>query len=297
MNNYFNTSNGFVSDNVKTVYEDLEGNIWSGNYGKGLTQITPKTFSVFTFDDQLYGNEIFSIFLNQDYRWLGTENGLVKMDQLTDKIVKFYGKGSGLPRDTVTSIYSSDGEDLWVGTEKNGVFRKKPGDNNFIKYPVGNGALENSVNAIAGKGKDVWIGTKKGLCYINSDTESIKWYSINQGGLPHNFINCLFIDRKERLWISTHSNTLAYIQNEKVFKIPFNSLSGILTITEDSDSHIWVGSNGNGVFMIEADSIVNITSNQGLLSDYCYSIICGDNETVWVGHKDGLAGSGHLIFQ
>ena len=47
---YFNKANGFVSDNVKTVFEDREGNIWSGNYGEGLTQITPKTFSVYTFD-------------------------------------------------------------------------------------------------------------------------------------------------------------------------------------------------------------------------------------------------------
>jgi ligand-binding sensor domain-containing protein len=30
---HFEKSSGFVSDNVKTVFEDREGNIWSGNYG------------------------------------------------------------------------------------------------------------------------------------------------------------------------------------------------------------------------------------------------------------------------
>ena len=38
---YFNKSGGFLTDNVKTVFEDREGIIWSGNYGDGLTQIIP----------------------------------------------------------------------------------------------------------------------------------------------------------------------------------------------------------------------------------------------------------------
>ncbi len=44
--NHHEQTNGFASDNIKTIYEDREGNIWSGNYGEGLTRITPKTFSL-----------------------------------------------------------------------------------------------------------------------------------------------------------------------------------------------------------------------------------------------------------
>jgi ligand-binding sensor domain-containing protein/serine phosphatase RsbU (regulator of sigma subunit) len=286
---YFNNANKFITDYVKTVFEDREGNIWSGNYGEGLTQITPKTFTVYTFDKQLYGNDIFSIWSNRQYRWIGTESGLVEMDLLTGKIVKFYGKSSGLPLDTVTAIYSTDGKELWIGTEKNGLFRMKEGDEKILKYPIGDGALENSINFITGKGEQVWIGTKKGLFNINTGTNTKKWYSINQGGLPHNNINCLFIDRSDRLWLGTRSNTLAYIKDEKVFKIPFNFGSGILAITEDADFRLWVGSNGRGVFRIMSDSIVNLTSKDGLLNNYCYSLICDDQSHIWVGHKGGLS--------
>jgi len=286
--NYFNKANGFTTDNVKTVFEDREGNIWSGNYGEGLTLITPKTFSVYKFDN-LYGNDIFSISFDQKYRWVGTENGLVKMDLLTGKVVKFYGKGSGLPKDTVTTIYSTDGKELWIGTRKNGVFRMEAGNDKILKYPIANGALENSITFITGKGEQIWIGTQKGLCNLNSVTNRKNWYTISQGGLPHNFINCLYMDRTGRLWVTTHSNTLAYIHDKKVFKIPSNSVSRILTITEDTDFRIWMGSNGNGVFKIEADSIPNITVKEGLLSNYCYSIICDDQNNIWVGHKGGLS--------
>jgi len=56
---YYNKSGGFAADNVKTVYEDREGNIWSGNYGEGLTQITPKTFSVYLLDKSFNRKTIF----------------------------------------------------------------------------------------------------------------------------------------------------------------------------------------------------------------------------------------------
>ena len=289
---YFNKANKFVTDDVNTVFEDLEGNIWSGNFGQGLTQIAPKIFSICTIDNVLYGNNIFSLWSDRQYRWIGTENGLVKMDLSTGKILKFYSKSSGLPKDTVTTIYSNDGKVLWIGTEKNGLFRMETGNEKIISYNLGEGKLENSINIITGKGEQVWIGTKKGLCNINTGTNTKKWYSINQGGLPHNYIRCLFIDRSGIIWITTPSNILAYIIDEKVIKIPVRSNTGVLTlgpITEDTDSRIWVGSNGKGVFRIEVDSIFNFTAQEGLLSNYCYSLISDDNKNIWVGHKGGLS--------
>jgi ligand-binding sensor domain-containing protein/serine phosphatase RsbU (regulator of sigma subunit) len=289
----FNKPSGFPSDNIKTVFEDREGNIWSGNYGDGLTMVTPKTFSVYTFNNPLFGNNIFSICFNGEFKWVGTENGLIKTDVNTGEVIRLYDFQSGLPKDTVTSLYCSENEDIWIGTGKNGLFRIEAGDDLVTKYLLDNeGALENSVTAITGKGNQIWVGTKKGLCNINQVTGSINWYSIFKGGLPHNYINSLFYDSSDKLWVTTRSNTLAYIQNEKVIKIPLNVGRGILILrplAEDLNSRIWVGSNGNGVFLIESDSVINLTVKEGLLSNYCYSMICDDNANVWVGHKGGLS--------
>jgi|WetSurMetagenome_2_1015567.scaffolds.fasta_scaffold03932_3 ligand-binding sensor domain-containing protein/serine phosphatase RsbU (regulator of sigma subunit) len=290
--NYFNTSTGFASDNVKTVFEDREGNIWSGNYSKGLTQITPKTFSVIQFDNPLIGNNIFSFCFNDQFRWTGTENGLVKTDLLSGKIIRFYRTVNGLPKDTVTALYTPDGKEIWIGTSRNGLYRMDAINEKASKYTVGEGALENSITCIAGKGKELWIGTKKGLCSLNVVTGYMIWYTINKGGLPHNLINSLYIDKTDRIWISTRSNTLAYIKDKKVYKVPLSSTTGVTTmgqITEDSDSRIWVASYGNGVFMLQSDSIVNLTVKEGLVSNYCYSLICDGNKYIWVGHKAGLS--------
>lgn len=288
----FNKAGGFITNNVKTICEDREGNIWSGNYGEGLTQITNKVFSVYPFGNDIYGNGIFSIYTDKLYQWIGTGNGLLKLDKNSDKIIKFYGMYSRLPKDKVTAIYSTDGKELWIGTEGNGVFRMETLTEKISKYSLGIGELENSVTVITGKKEYIWIGTKKGLCSINSNSNNIKWYSISQGGLPHNYIHGLYADNAGRLWISSHSNTLAYISEEKIHKFPVSSGNGILTfgpITEDADSRIWAGTNGNGIFIIDSDSVTNLTTRDGLLSDFCYSIICDNSNQVWVGHKDGLS--------
>ncbi|OFY58246.1 MAG: hypothetical protein A2X04_07060 [Bacteroidetes bacterium GWF2_41_9] len=147
----FNKSSGFVTDNVKTVYEDLEGNIWSGNYGEGLTQINPRLFSNQTFDRNRYGNTVFAICSDNQYLWIGTGNSLLKTDRLTGKVVSFFTSDSGLLKDTVTAIYKSGEESVWVGTYKNGLYVLNPGKEKLSRYAIGSGTLENSVTTITGR--------------------------------------------------------------------------------------------------------------------------------------------------
>jgi ligand-binding sensor domain-containing protein/serine phosphatase RsbU (regulator of sigma subunit) len=288
----YKKSEGFLTDNVKIVYEDREGIIWSGSYGDGLTQLIPRSFTVWRFDPVLYGNSVLSICPGEKHIWIGTDKGIIKADISTGRIIKFFSIDKGLPEDAVTSIYSTDGIDLWIGTERNGVFRMKPGDETMRRYPVSDEVLENSITAITGKSNRVWVGTKKGLCCINSETGKLTWYTIHNGGLPHNFINSLFLDTEGRLWVSSKSGILAYIENEKVIKIPLSTGNGILSlgpVTQDNDSRIWVGSNGNGLFLIESDTAANFTTREGLLSDYCYSLISDNDQHIWVVHKNGLS--------
>jgi len=289
---FFNKAAGFITDNVRTVYEDREGNIWSGNYGEGITRITPKLFSVQSFDKEKYGSSVFAVCSDDQSRWLGTEKGLIEIDRTTGRVVKSYGTDDGLPKDTITAIYRSESNELWIGTDKNGLFRLNKGLGKIINYLLGNGSLENSVTSITGNGNQIWAGTKKGLCNIDYITNNVRWYSISKGGLPHNSVNSIYLDKKQRLWVSTSSSIIAYIENDKVNKIPLSKGTGILTlgpIAEDSASRIWVGSKGNGIFIIEPDSVFSLSTKDGLLSDFCYSLTFDNSGNIWAGHMGGIS--------
>ncbi|MFO7658623.1 MAG: ATP-binding protein, partial [Bacteroidales bacterium] len=289
---YYNKSTGFLTDNVKTVYEDREGNIWSGNYGTGLTQLVEKTLHNITFDEIRYGSSVESVVADNKYRWLGTKKGLLKTDKLSGQIITFFSTSAGLPEDGVTSLYSSDDHELWIGTGKNGIFRLGKDDSKVRSYRIGNGLLENSITAITGKDDQVWIGTKKGICNINLSADSQVWYSIVRGGLPHNSINHLYLDARNDLWISAQSNILARIKNGRIEKTKLESEKDIISINSvvnENDSTIWVATNGAGVFRISPDTVINLNSSTGLLSDYCYSIVYGSNQFIWIGHRGGLS--------
>jgi signal transduction histidine kinase/ligand-binding sensor domain-containing protein/CheY-like chemotaxis protein len=289
---YFNAETGFSSNHAKTVYQDREGNIWIGNYGSGLTQLTDKLFSLYSFDDSLYGTSVYSVFAGQKYCWIGTDKGLIKMDQSTGAVIKFYSAVFGSKQNKITALYSGNENELWIGTEKNGFFRMIIDNEHITSFATDKRSLENSINFITGKKDQLWIGTKKGLCNIDLISNKSQWFTIDKGGLPHNYINHIFIDSKDRAWITSLSNVLVYIQHNEINKIVIPSTKGIISlsaITEENDSTIWVGSDGGGIFRIKSDSISVLTTEDGLLSNYCYSVVSDQNHDIWVGHRGGLS--------
>lgn len=287
----YNENNGLKTNNVKVVYEDMEGNIWIGKYGTGLARLIEEAFTFYSFDEEKYGNNIYSIYVDDYHKWVGTEKGLIKIDLSKDNENTFYGIDHGLPQDKISAIYSINGKDIWVGTEKNGLYRMQADRGKFYHYFIREGTLENSINAITGMEDQIWIATKKGICNIDLSTNYIRWLTINQGGLPHNNVSHLFIDSKGKIWISALCNTLCFIQNNVVEKIEISSkgVLNITSVTEDADHNIWVGTRGNGIYKIRTDSIINVTSREGLLSDYCYSVIGDKQNHIWVTHRGGLS--------
>jgi ligand-binding sensor domain-containing protein/serine phosphatase RsbU (regulator of sigma subunit) len=289
---YFNKSGGFLTDNVKTVFEDREGIIWSGNYGDGLTRIMQTPFTSVKLNKELYGENVTAVFACGSFQWIGTEKGLLKRDGRTGNIVKLFNRSNGIPDDNITAIYSANEKDFWIGTAHSGLYCLDEPKETIKLFSLGEGSMENSITHIAGRGEKVWVATQKGLCLINTINQGKTWYTINKGGLPHNFINAIYLDKKGILWVSANSSTLAYIKDEKVSRIELSAGRGVLTlgdITEDTSSRIWVGSFGDGVFMIDQDSIVRLNSKQGLLSDYCYSVASDDLGNIWIGHRGGVS--------
>ncbi|WP_372750993.1 two-component regulator propeller domain-containing protein [Labilibaculum sp.] len=286
----FSTENGLESDNSKLCFEDSEGNIWISVYGKGLSRLIDPAYTFYS-PDASYGSTISAISKNAEYEWFGTDKGLLRKSVDNNKELRFYDSCQGLPFDKITSLYQKE-NDLWIGTEKNGLYRLNISTNRIERELIADGILENSINSINGKNDQLWIATKKGACNYNLTTGKKNWYTISKGGLPHNCVNHIFIDSKDRIWMSTLSSSLVLLENGKVtnlFLSDDNNFINIRSIDEDNEGRIWVGTLGNGVFLYQKDSIVNLSSKDGLLSDYCYSLIADNQNRIWVAHRGGIS--------
>jgi serine phosphatase RsbU (regulator of sigma subunit) len=92
--------------------------------------------------------------------------------------------------------------------------------------------------------------------------------------------------------LSTPGNRISYLENDSLVSKNIPLIQGILdirSILPDSSGSTWIATAGNGIFRVWEDSIENLTTSEGLLSDYCYALIKDNYGNVWVSHRGGLS--------
>jgi len=287
----FNESSGLPGDNVKYVMEDREQNIWLGMFGTGLVRLVDESFTYYYLEGSIQDNSIHSMYVNSDFAWMGTENGVIRLDRQSGTIEEYSGSEFGLPPDRVTAISGSAGDELWVGTRGKGVFRWDAGSERFSSLTISQGVLENYINALEWQNDTLWIATGKGVCKLNTTNMKADWFTISSG-IPHNSVNRLWIDSTGRVWLSTISSSLCYIKDNKVERIDLPGLESSINISGicvDSEGFASVGTSGSGVWIFDGDSLLNLTSEDGLVSDYCLSVMSDESGKVWISHRHGLS--------
>jgi ligand-binding sensor domain-containing protein/serine phosphatase RsbU (regulator of sigma subunit) len=289
---HLNEDNGLGNNYIKSIYSDHEGNMWVGTYGSGIVQITDNFFTFYKHFAKSYSNNVTSLVITEQEKWFGLENGLLKIDVSTDRKFFLYNSSTGFTDDKVTAIYRADSTHLYIGTEEEGLFLMNTHTAVFTKIHLSDDELCNSVNCITGYGNTLWVATKNGIFRIDNEKKITSHYT-TETGLPHNNINYIYYDKKNTVWIGTHSNFLSSIdirtdslKNRKIYDAP--DLLTITGIFEDAQKNTWISTFGNGVFRIN-DKITRFTTDKGLASNYCYGITDDGSGNIWVGHRMALS--------
>ncbi len=86
-----------IPSEIKTIHEDYKGNLWLGTVS-GLQKINPVNFIAkkFTIVEGLTNDNVSGILEDDNYLWISTFNGLIKLNKKTENIQTFY-KEDGIP--------------------------------------------------------------------------------------------------------------------------------------------------------------------------------------------------------
>ncbi|HUX57389.1 MAG TPA: ATP-binding protein [Bacteroidales bacterium] len=287
-----NNTNGLISNNVKCLFEDLEGNVWLGMFGEGLLRLVDDNLKFYSYLN-IGSNRIFSLSSDSNYIWLAGEKSITRVDPDGGVVRKSYPFPVSLTGVKLNSIYYSHSGLIYLGFEKKGLFTLNPINGRFVQINLSKDDLENSVNKITGKGNTIWIGTQKGVCKLNPLTGSRKWFNTDNG-LPHNNIQILYIDSKDRVLIGTICRNIFFIdENDNVVPLEITNslgLNSVISLTEDNSGSLWVATQGNGVYKFKDErNNWNYTRASGLLSDYCYSLAFDGRNKILVGHRGGFS--------
>ena len=108
-------------------------------------------------------------------------------------------------------------------------------------------------------------------------------------GLPTSDANCIMCSSDGYMWIGGYSGIIRYDGKEFQHLKTSDGLTSGRTIFEDSKNRIWVGTNDNGVVMLEGGSRTHFTYKDGLQSSSIRSFAEDSDGIIYIGSTSGIA--------
>lgn len=257
------------ANNVNSVCEDAEGNVWAGTRLGGLSRYNRAHDSFYTFrHDSLNSHSISSNNVNFIYcdreknLWIGTDNGLNLYDKKTGGFRHFFNNTNdpaSLSDSYVFSIFEDNTKHLWVGTTKGlNLFNRINGKCERFIDKSGD-KQSNYINTIAAdESNNIWIGTSKGLALLEKNSHKFTYFAINPdknsaGGA--NPVYSLIRTAGNKLWIGSNT-TLQLFDAATRRPVPISDKAaesnplpndGIYAVYEDNAGILWIGTSSEGL--------------------------------------------------
>jgi len=305
------------------IEDDLQGNLYIGHWGNGLTILSTSDLTAKHFDydpnnpEGLPGNEIVDICVDtRNNVWLGTHTGLAIYHPDNDKFTVFrYDKNNpnGLSNDDIHSITQIDNQ-IWIGTWKGGINILELENEDWTApekvrcrhIASGNLSTELSIPSIESIFGDsfgnIWIGTYgEGLNVISHITPyfGTLTYSKIKGdihGLSEKSANCLTFDDDSLLYVGLNNGYVDIYRinyrNNPFYKIQTLFLdNNILCAMADGRGNIWVGRNTDGLLV---DNIKKKTYKKpdfikdDFCSEYNACMYKDRQQNLWFGSECGI---------
>ncbi len=198
----------------------------------------------------------------------------------TQSDLEFFIKGA-----QVTDI-TSDGTNIWIATNGNGIFRYIPKSNAWMTYSTANGNLQHDFFYCIAANKDyVWAGSADGLFTLDIKRDTWTKRKFGLGGQLSNWIRALAFDKYENVvWIGRFKYLTKFDLKDKKYTdfdltVRKNEKSNnIKTIKVDGDSLVWFGTEA-GLHKYDKSKDLN-DKNAITFYDTRYNYFDGEGEQV-----------------
>lgn len=299
--------NKINSKKISVILEDKNKNLWVGTSDKGLNKYNESKDQFINYEVDLTSQNITSMFEdNMGYLWIGTENGVNRLNTKTSKIDSYIHKGY------ITSICQDFYGDIWIGTKEDGLSKidlKTNKITQYLKEEVDSYSIgsNNITSIIEDKNGTLWIGTRQGgLVKYDREKEHFVKRLSDTRDLANNKqknILTLYQDESGLIWVGmeyggvSKFNPLASFQNYKSVANFENTMNdnNVLSIYKDREGYIWAGTKNGGVNKLDLEKRTikyyenDINDKNSISSNTVNHIMEDHNGFVWFGTDIGLS--------
>jgi len=294
-----------------SIIQDRSGRYWLGSY-QGVSTGIQSSFSTISSEMGLLEEVVLSVALTDDGSlWIGSTGGLhrVMIDSEEDR--QIISGEFNLARSEVTALLP-EGDILWVGTERAGLYKINWRSGKSIRYSTGSSGDQSlNSNLVTSILRDsygnLWIGTfNAGLNVMRPGEDSFSQYvsnSADESTLSSDTVYVIYQENNGDLWVGTNTGLNRFNFDTGTFERFMHkretptglSSNDVNAIYEDSKARLWVGTVGGGLNMWEPldrkSSVTNFhhfQSNIGLPSNSVYAIQGDDKGNLWLATSGGL---------
>lgn len=275
-----------------SVLKDKKNEFYYGTYAEGLLNFNFKTNvrRFFNASNGLTNNIILSLLKDREGNlWIGTTNGVYKY--YNDKFV-YYIKENGLLDNYINKVGEDSYGNYWLAIPNNGVARITGTviTNYKPDFKRSNSLLDKNVNAIlpVENGK-IYFGTESGLSVFESET----FTTLTSDVFKKKYIQCLFRDSKNKIWIGTAEGVYSLenggLKEEKIINA-FKQADmefAVFCIIEDKNSNLFFGLE-NGMLKYDGKKIIHIDDKNNFVRSRVCCGVKDSHNNIWFGTGEGL---------
>jgi ligand-binding sensor domain-containing protein/signal transduction histidine kinase len=282
------TARGLPQSSVIAMIQGRNGYLWLGTLN-GLVRFDGMRFTVFDEANtpELDSNRILLLFEDsQTNLWIGTDSDTVLRISRDGQVRALHPAGAGRGGRLRSACEDSTGA-VWLYLSDGRLCRYRDGRMDVLNAGVGGFSSCRAV--IAEKSGSLWIGTDQGLFALDPKANlSARAIPLRQ-----------FIQVRVQFLLACRDGGYWRLANGRIEKwkddrleVDLGSFPGGVTrvnaACEDSDGHLIIGTQDNGVFWYKnPPNPVHISSQEGLSHDTVLSLCMDGEGDLWVGTDGG----------
>lgn len=215
--------------------------------------------------------------------WVTTEgNGLFRVQP--DGTVRRFGLSDGLPSLQLHQVEHSRDNKMWFATVK-GLFWVDPALETPRFQPVSRFRDIDTLTVAESASGSLLVGTVQGA--FSMDLQQIQPL---HPGLANTAVSAFVQDKEGPLWIGTQDKGLFRLSGEVLEQLSQqNGLpdNRVLSLFQDKDLNIWVGTNV-GLYRMRNTAFRTLTTHNGLSDNYIRTLLRTADGAIWIGTATGL---------
>ncbi len=225
--------------------------------------------------------QIFAMYQDHNgYLWSGGYGGASKFN---GKTFQNFSPKNGLANHCVNAIIEDQYDLITIGTiDGLSIIDRDKGT--ISNYYAKDGLPSNHITSLCKEQSEgLWVGTNKGLCLWNNKKASLVPFFKNTS------ITCIIHSQAHGLLVGTNKGLYLRNNNSKMFHLILDSITITSFSLSKDDHHLYTGTD-NGLYVLDLQKNTSqlFHVSNGLIDEEITTVLCQENDVVWIGSKTGL---------